>query len=517
MTKLTRKDFLGFSTALLASSSLAACATSQASPAPAPDAPPVAMGHGGKTLIRGANVLTMNAALDELVETDVLIEGGKITALGKGLPSAGAEIIEAKGMILMPGMSDGHRHVWEGIEMGRLVKTNPRAYSSYQEWKMQTIVSMNADEFYLSGLLGGLVAIDSGVTSILDYAHGQINQENAIASAKGLQDSGIGGWFAFQLGVSSSYKPGDTVDLTRAHSERISTTQEVHWKTVDALQKQVFTDPNAILQLGLAPAAGIGDKLAIIKEEWGRARATGVKMLAAHIHKPPAGLPADTMGYRDSGMLDLYDAGLLGADYHISHANRLTEDEFKVLRETGGMVCATAMGEFPYMTGKSRGPSCHGRARKEGVAVGIGIDVGMALPADYFEHARAGFWNLYLEPEGVAIASSYKSSDVLDFVTALGAKALRLGSVTGSIEVGKRADLVLVKTDRMGFGRLGTLADKIAMFASREDIDSVWVAGSAKKRNGKLLGVDIPALMEKVEAAQRRYGPLAASITFTGR
>jgi cytosine/adenosine deaminase-related metal-dependent hydrolase len=511
MTKLTRKDFLGFSSALLASTSLAACA----SPQEGTQAPPL-IGAPGRTLIKNADILTMNGSFEELLKTDVLIENGKITAIGKGLPAAGAQVIEADGMILMPGMSDGHRHVWEQLDYGRLVKTDPGAYSSYQEWKMRTIVSMNAGEHYLAGLLGGLVCVDSGVTSVLDYAHGQINQENAIAAAKGLQDSGVAGWFAFQLGVSSSYKPGDTVDLGKAHSERISTTTETHWATVDALKRDVFTDPNAILQLGLAPATGIGDKIDLIKEEWGRARSTGVKMLAAHIHKPPRPLPAGHMGFRDSGMLDLADAGLLGPDYHISHANRLTEDEFKVLRESGGMVCATAMGEFPYMTSKDRGPSCHGRARKAGVATGIGIDVIMALSHDYFEHARSAFFNLYLEPEGVAIASSYKSPDVLDFVTALGAKAIRLGDVAGSIEVGKRADLVLVRTDRMAFGRLGTLADRVATFASREDIDSVWISGVAKKRNGKLVGVDMADLMSKVEAAQRRYGPLAASITFTG-
>lgn len=511
MTKLTRKDFLGFSSALIASTSLAGCATPQEGPQA-----PILAGAPGRTLIKNADILTMNGALEELLRTDVLVENGKIAAIGKNLPASGAEVIDADGMILMPGMSDGHRHVWEQLDYGRLVKTNPGAYSSYQEWKMRTIVSMNADEFYLANFLGGLVCIDSGVTSVLDYAHGQINQENAIASAKGLQDSGVGGWFALQLGVSSSYKPGDTVDLSRAHGERISTTTEVHWKTVDALQKEVFTDPKAILQLGLAPAAGIGDPMDRIKEEWGRARSTGVGMIAAHIHKPPKPLPVGYMGHRDSGMLDLADAGLLGPDYHISHANRLTDDEFKVLRETGGMVCATAMGEFPYMTSKDRGPSCHGRARKAGVSTGIGIDVIMALSHDYFEHARAAFWNLYLEPEGVAIASSYKSPDVLDFVTALGAKAIRLGDVAGTVEVGKRADLVLVRTDRMAFGRLGTLADRVATFASREDIDSVWVNGVAKKRKGKLVGVDVPELMAKVEAAQRRYGPLAASITFTG-
>ncbi|MEM5518103.1 amidohydrolase family protein [Henriciella sp. AS95] len=514
MSKITRKDFLGLSSAMVVSAGLSACVGTQATASASAPATAKAPPNKGKVLIKNADVLTMNTARDELTGTDVLVENGKIVSIGKGLSAPDAEIIDASGMILMPGMIDGHRHVWECIEAGRLVKFHPAEYSTYQQWKMRTIVSMNADEMYLSGLVGGLLAIDSGVTSMLDYAHGQINQENAIASAKGLQDSGIAGWFGFQLGVSSSYKPGDTVDLTRAHSERIARTTETHWATADALKRDVFNDPDALLQMGLCPASGMGDELSLIKDEWTRARSYDLGILGAHIHKPETPFPPGHMGHRGSGMLDLADAGMLGPDYHISHANRLTEDEFRVLRESGGMVCATAMGEFPYMTAAYRGPSCHGRARAAGVATGIGIDVSLALTHDYFEHVRAGFWNLYLSPEGVALANDYKAHDALDFATNLGAKAVRLENVAGSIETGKRADLVLLKTDRPGFGRLGTLADRVVTFAAREDIDSVWIAGQARKRGGEMVDVDLKDLMQKVYAAQDRYGPLAESITF---
>lgn len=513
MSKITRKDFLNLSSALVATAGLSACATAESIPATSAVAT-TAGPPSGKLLIKNADILTMNSERQEMTATDVLVEGGKITAIGKGLTAPDAEVIDARGMILMPGMIDGHRHVWECMEAGRLTKFHPAEYSTYQQWKMRTVVSMNADELYLSGLVGGLLAIDSGVTTMLDYAHGQINQETAIAAAKGLQDSGIGGFYAFQLGVSSSYKPGDTVELARADYERVAKTTETHWATADILHKEVFTDPDSILQFGLCPASGMGDSLELIKEEWTRARSYGLQILGAHIHKPPTPHPAGRMGHRGSGMLDLADAGLLGPDYHISHANRLTDDEFRVLRETGGMVCATAMGEFPYMTAAFRGPSCHGRARAAGVAAGIGIDVSLALTHDYFEHVRAGFWNLYLEPAGVEIANASKSYDALDFAAKTGAKAVRLDNVVGSIEIGKRADLVLLKTDRPGFGRLGTLADRVVTFAAREDIDSVWIAGKARKRKGEMVGADLKDLMQKVYAAQDRYWPLAASINF---
>ncbi|MGY8994700.1 MAG: amidohydrolase family protein, partial [Rhodospirillales bacterium] len=206
-------------------------------------------------------------------------------------------------------------------------------------------------------------------------------------------------------------------------------------------------------------------------------------------------------------------AGLLGPDYHLAHANRLSSEELKMLRDSGGMVCATAMGEFPYMASANRGPSVHGRSRAAGVATGIGIDVNLVLTQDYFEHARAAFWSLYLSPEGTEIAKAYKSEDTLDFVTALGAKAMRLGDMTGTISVGKRADLVLLRTDRIGFAMLGSLADRVLNFGSLADIDSVWVAGRARKRNGRMIGVDWARLKSQVAEAQARIGSSAASIT----
>ena len=502
MAEMTRKSFLRLATAAAASAAFERPVQAQES-------------RGRPLLIRGADLLTMDPELQDMEASDVLVENGKIAAVGTGLARDGADVVDAHGKILMPGMCDGHRHVWQTIDAGRLAKTQPAHYATYQNWKMRIIVSLTPEDHYLSGLVGGLMAIDSGVTSVIDYAHGQINAENALAAAKGVQDAGIGGWFAFQLGVSSSYKPGDTVPLAEANAQRISKTTETHWATAERLQKEVFSDSSAPMQLGLAPAAGNGSSLEDIKTEWSRARSMGVRLLAAHLHKTPSPAPQGSMGHRGSGIPDLQEAGLLGPDYHASHANRLTSDELRMLRDTGGMVCATAMGEFPYMATTRRGPSVHARARAAGVATGIGIDVNLVLTQDYFEHVRAAFWSHYLEPAGVDIAATYRSEDSLDFATALGARAIRLGDVAGSITVGKRADLVLLDTSRIGFAMQGSLADRVVNFASREDVDSVWIGGEARKRDGKMIGVDWASLKSQIEDAQARFGPQAASITFT--
>ena len=513
MSKLTRKEFLRLGAAAAATNALVSRAGAVARDTSSRTS---VRGSGAtNTLIRGADLLTMDPTLKEMSATDVLIQNGKIADIGKDLTVGDAQVIDARGMILMPGMIDGHRHVWEIIDMGRTVKTHPSEYSKYQQWKMRTMVCLTEEDHYLAELIGGLQAIDSGVTSIIDYSHGQPTRATGLAAARGLRDSGIGGWFAFQLGVSSSYKPGDTVPLEAAWRERVAKTSEIHWETAAAIQKEYFSDSSAPLQFGLAPSEVTGRPVEAIKEEWARARSMGVKLLVAHVHKPPKPAPTGTIGTRGSGIPDLHDAGLLGPDYHLAHGNHLTPDELKMLRDTDGMICATAMAESSYVIDPNRGPSVHGRARAAGVHVGTGVDVPLAITSDYFEHVRATFQCLYLDPESYPHIANYRSSDTLDFATALGAKAIRLGDTVGTITVGKRADLVLLSTKRIGFGMAGTLADRVVTFANTSDIDSVWLAGRARKRNGKMIDVNWDKLKTQLVQAQERIGRQAATITFT--
>ena len=366
-------------------------------------------------------------------------------------------------------------------------------------WKMAAVVAMEPEDHYIAELVGGLQAIDSGVTSILDYAHGQDTEAKAMAAARGLKDSGIAGWFAYQLGISYAFEPGDTVSGAEAVQAMFAIrSSEPEWNTAALLRKELFHDSSAPLRLALGPAMWAGNPIAEFRDEWARVRSTGAGLLVAHLHKPFRPFPAGIMGHRDSGIPDLHEAGLLGPDYHVAHANRLTSEELAMLRDTGGMIAATTMGEFPYMTQAHRGPSVHGRARAAGVPVGIGTDVPLALPDDFFEHVRSSLWSHYLEEESRQIVRDYRSRDTLDFATALGAKAIRLGDETGSITVGKRADLVLLNTGRIGFGAMGGLADRgcdvRARIGHRQRLDRGAGPQAPRRNDRRRLGVAEGAL-----------------------
>lgn len=476
---LTRKAFLG-----LAGAASAAPAVSGVGRAA------YASGRSRRTLIRRADVLSMDPRQGEAWGVDVLIEGERIAAVSRDLSVAGAEVVDGRGRILMPGMADGHRHVWQCADIGGLVKTNIRQFAAeYQIRKMKWMPCATAEDHYFIALYGGLQALDAGVTAVVDHAHAQHRPDLAVAAAQGLRDSGIAGWYAHQVSHTIDYSPGDTVSLAHANGLRGAFTEDAHWESVRRVQAEVLSASAAPLQLGVAMSNGSkGQTLGDIRDrEIGRARALGIGLITHHCGGV-GGHPAGRFGSRGTGIRDLYDADLLGPDIHCSHGLTLDDEELELLRRTEGMVCATPVAEsFPSRPQPRRDPVL-ARSRTAGVPTGLGIDVPLALTGDYFEHVRAAFLSLYADGESEAAMADYRSEDVLDFATRDGYRAMRLGEVAGRVAVGARADLVLLDMNRAGAPLTGGLADRVVNFASRSDVDSVWVAGRRVKANGRMVG-----------------------------
>ena len=154
---ITRKEFLRLAAAATASTALTGrAAVAQDAVREHVAVPEDVVGNQPRTLIRGADVLTMDPTLGEQLATDVLVDSGRVVAVGKGLAANGAEVIDAQGMILMPGMIDGHRHVWQHIGLGRMVESNPGDFSkNYILWKMAAVVAMEPEDHYIAELVGG--------------------------------------------------------------------------------------------------------------------------------------------------------------------------------------------------------------------------------------------------------------------------------------------------------------------------------------------------------------------------
>jgi cytosine/adenosine deaminase-related metal-dependent hydrolase len=148
-------------------------------------------------LIKGGHVVTVDPDLGDLPAGDVLVADGLIVAVGPDLEPAttAAEVIEAAGRLVIPGLVDTHRHVWQGAIGGYTPQITGAGYGP----AVLTGISLkhSPEDVYAGTLWGALQALDAGITTIADWAHNDQSPAHADADLRGLRDSGIRGYFLY--------------------------------------------------------------------------------------------------------------------------------------------------------------------------------------------------------------------------------------------------------------------------------------------------------------------------------
>src|SRR5262249_16901637 len=187
---LSRRQFLCTSAATAAASTafsvVGTANAQQPAAAPAPGRP---------ILIKGGCVLSLDSAVGDFEQADVLIEGGKISAVRANISAPNAEVIDASRMIVAPGFVDTHRHMWQGILRNVLPDGSLDDYIA----TVQKTFGANyvPDDVYAGDYFSALGAIDSGLTCILDWSHIHNTPEHTDAAVKALGDSGVRAVFAY--------------------------------------------------------------------------------------------------------------------------------------------------------------------------------------------------------------------------------------------------------------------------------------------------------------------------------
>src|SRR5438105_748593 len=179
---------------------------------------------GRPILIKGGCVLSLDRAIGDFEQADVLIEGKKISAVQPNISAPNAQVIDAKNRIVMPGFVDTHRHMWQGFLRNVLPDGSLEDYRNVVQRTFGA--KMVPDDVYAADLLSALGAIDSGVTCILDWSHIGNSPAHTDACIKGLQDSGIRSVFAYGAGqnetgrvmeIATSKYPGDVGRLRKQY------------------------------------------------------------------------------------------------------------------------------------------------------------------------------------------------------------------------------------------------------------------------------------------------------------
>lgn len=163
-----------------------------------------------RALIPGGWVLTLDKELGELRDGDVLVDGQRLAAVGRDIPAVDADVIHAQGIIVLPGLIDPHRHAWQSLARGSGVDWTLAA--CFQAVRGMLGENCRPQDLYTANLLGIVEALDSGITTVLDWSHLINSPEHADAAVAGLKASGPGPWvFQDQLGSLTQGKQADII------------------------------------------------------------------------------------------------------------------------------------------------------------------------------------------------------------------------------------------------------------------------------------------------------------------
>src|SRR5436309_5318264 len=169
--------------------------------------PPEDSGRPGRRyIIRGGSVLSMDPKVGDFAQADVLVQGKKILAVGPNLHAGDADVIDARGRIVMPGFIDTHHHQFETalrsfLTNGILINDGsgtPSANPTYFEFILLTFAPVyRPEDVYISELFGGLAQLDDGVTTVHDVSQIHHSPEHSDAAIQALFDTGRRAAFGF--------------------------------------------------------------------------------------------------------------------------------------------------------------------------------------------------------------------------------------------------------------------------------------------------------------------------------
>jgi 5-methylthioadenosine/S-adenosylhomocysteine deaminase len=416
-----------------------------------------------RTLLRGGMVVSLDPAIGDLPQGDVLIEDGRVAAVAATVDAAGAEVVDATGKIVMPGFVDTHRHTWQTAFRGIGVDWT---FGQYRVAMHETLrPHYRPEDVYLGNLLGRIEALGSGVTTMLDWFHCADRPENADAAIEALRAAP--GRSVFCYGAGGSDEEAIAPEVRRVRSRL----------------------PDDGMALGLrGPLLTTMDTTAA---DVALARELGLRV-SVHVRGPGRpGEPGPIAGMRDRGLLDDRTTFV--------HGNGVSDDEVAMMADAGCSVSISPDVELRMGMGWPE----TGRMLAAGIRPSLSIDDCPSAGGDMFATMRTAF------AVQRGLDGGLTARDLVEFATVDGARTCGLEARTGSITVGKDADLILLDARDPSVFPVTDPVGTVVAAGHPGLVDGVFVAGRAVKRDGRLLGVDLPALQAQLLESRDRIAAAA--------
>lgn len=425
---------------------------------------------GRPLVLRNGTVLPMDGRR-VLTETDVLVTGDKIAAVGPRLevPEGTAEI-DASGGIVMPGMIDTHRHMWQTAMRGYGADWTLTQYFVWYYLEYGKL--FRPEDVHAGNTLAAIEALDAGVTTVVDWSHGLRTPDHADAAVDALQ--AVPGRYVLAYGNIQA----PPAEWTTAPEFR------------DFVRRRITGDD----MLGFQIAFDVtGDPSFPEKPAFEVARDLGVNV-TTH-----AGVWGATS---DEGIRLMYEHGFMTPGTVYVHAASLSADSYNRIAATGGSISVST--ESEQSAGQGYPPTW--AIRLHGIPVSLSMDTSVWWSGDLFSAMRTTLGadrareHLEAQAKGETVThAALRADQVVHWATRGGADAIGRDDL-GVIEPGKKADIVLIKNDHspVSFPLLNPFGH-VVFQAQRGDVHTVLVNGRVVKHEHRLVGIDLAAARAQVD------------------
>jgi cytosine/adenosine deaminase-related metal-dependent hydrolase len=405
----------------------------------------------------------MDPAVGNFTRADVLVEGDTIATVGPDLDAAGRDgtvVVDASGTVVIPGLVDTHRHMWQGPLRRMVPNVDIPVYLGLRN---AFAVRYRPEDTYAGTLVTAMGALYAGITSILDLDHNPRSSRHADAAVDALRDAGIRAVYAYAPPEAGEWDRQWPDDLARIKEERLDRTDGmVRLRMAQRFASDVET---------LTP-----ERIAI-------ARSLGIGMIV------------DPVAWDEGSaqILDLAAAGLLGPDMAFVHCSDLSEDAWAALGDAGVKVALSPfVDEIMGFDRLGVLPTVQ-RALDVGIRPGLSVDIETTVPIDLFTQMRAVLTVQRMRgslgnPD--VDRSQLTAREVLAMATVHGAETIGLDDVCGSLTPGKKADIAILDQTSPMAVPFNNAYGSVVMGSDVASVTCVMVSGVVKKWGNSLVGLD---------------------------
>jgi 5-methylthioadenosine/S-adenosylhomocysteine deaminase len=449
-----------------------------------------------------SNLIITNAVIVPMTDERRSFNGyvctkeGVITEIGAGAPAKGLGVeqsIDAAGCVLMPGLINAHTHlyqvllraVWENLELMPWLR---RVYGCARV--------LRPEHFYAGSLLACVEAIRSGVTTVCEHNFLNPTSECAFETIRAIQASGLRAVFARTIMDTGEIVPDDTKEKPEEAFRRIESILSKHAGGADLT---FMTGPNT-------PPINTTPELLKEIRRFADDKSLGI---SAHVAESKSVVECVRREHGKNGVVELlHEFGLAAPNSVFAHSVHVSQEEISLLKETQTSVSHNPVSNM--MLGDGVAPVVE--MLRQGVNVALGTDGAASNHSqDLFDTMKSASLLQKVHHQDAGVIDPYS---VLQMATLGGAKALGLASVCGTIEVGKRADLILVDIDTVHSQPINDIFSQIVHCAKASDVQTVMVNGEILMRDRKLTRHDEKQILANARQANRDLMERVSKLSF---